>query len=102
MDAEAEESRIRDHREAPLAGPQSVSVDQGADVVDELVARYHEKWSISYFLLLLVLSCFVPLLGLTLGPQGMSHRNTRVQGTIVTLVSALRIVMWAMKWGWPA
>ena len=102
MDAEAEESRIRDRREASLAGPKSASVEYEADVVDALVARYHEKWSISYFLLLLVLSYFVPLIGLMLGPEGMSHRSTRVQGTIVTLLSALRLVMWAIKWGWPA
>lgn len=102
MDAEPEESRIRDCREAPLAGPNAASVEEEADVVDALVARYHEKWSIGYFLSLLVLSYFVPLIGLMLGPQGMSHRNTRVQGTLVTVVSALRMVMWAMKWDWPA
>lgn len=101
MDAEAEESRIRDHREAPRAGPQSVSVDQDADVVDELVARYHEEWSVGYFLSLLVLSYFVPLIGLMLGPQGMSHKSTRIQGSIVSVVAAVRMVMWAMKWGWP-
>jgi hypothetical protein len=98
MDAEAEESRIRDHREAPLAGPQSVSVDQEADVVDALVARCQEEWSVGYFLSLLILSYFVPLIGLMLGPQGMSHKSTRIQGTIVSVVSAIRMVMW----GWPA
>lgn len=102
MDAELEESRIRDRREAPLAGPKSSSVEEEADVVDALVARYHETWSISDFLSLLVLYYFVPLIGLMLGPQGMSHRSTRVQGTIVTVLSALRMVMWAMKWSWPA